>query len=73
MRATAPLPYAVHIRTEDERFVREADGAVYRCGTVVRRRIDRRTGRELSSDVVQVNHARVMYDIPAPDVTGAKK
>ena len=61
IRATAPLPYKVHLHTRDERFVREADG-VYRCGDVVRTVNDKRTGNVVREDVIQRNHARVMYD-----------
>ena len=71
LRCSAAQPCAVHIRTEGERFVREADGAVYRCGTVVRRFVDKRTGLETASDVVQVNHARVVYDVSGLDVQTA--
>ena len=71
LRCSAAQPCAVHIRTEGERFVREADGAVYRCGTVVRRFIDKRTGLETASDVVQVNYARVVYDVSGLDVQTA--
>jgi vancomycin resistance protein VanW len=61
IRATAPLPYKVHLHTRDECFVREGDG-VYRCGDVVRTVNDKRTGDVLREEVIQRNHARVMYD-----------
>ncbi|MEA5039605.1 MAG: VanW family protein [Clostridiaceae bacterium] len=50
-----------HVYTENERFVREENG-VYRCGTVYRRRVDRKTGNILMAEVLRENHARVMYD-----------
>ena len=72
IRATAPLPYKVHLHTRDECFVREADG-VYRCGTVVRTVNDRRTGKVLREEVIQRNHARVCYDTEGLRVTDEEK
>ena len=61
IRTTEPLDVKYHIRAEDDRFVREADG-VYRMGTVRRNVIDKHTGDILSSEVIRENHARVMYN-----------
>ncbi len=72
IRATAPLPYKVHLHTRGEHFVREADG-VYRCGEVVRTVNDRRTGNVLREDVIQRNHARVCYDTEGLSVTDEEK
>lgn len=46
---------------EDEYFSREPDG-VYRNGRVIRRCVDKHTGKLLSQEVIKVNHAKVMYD-----------
>ena len=51
----------MHLHTRGARFVREADG-VYRCGDGVRTVNDKRTGNVVREDVIQHNHARVMYD-----------
>lgn len=54
-----------HIRVEDEHFTREG-GAVYRCNTILRQRVDRRTGTA-REDVLLHNHARVLYDTAGLD------
>lgn len=61
LRAEHSLPCSYHIRAEDEHFTREGD-AVFRCGSVWRDVIDKRTGKLLSHTLIRENHARVMYD-----------
>lgn len=60
LRAQQAPRQEYHIRAEDEHFVREG-GAVYRCNTILRQRVDRQTGiaRE---EVLLRSHARVLYD-----------
>lgn len=62
LRAEQPQPYSYHIHAEDEHFSKE-NGVVYRNGIVKRDIIDKVTGRCIVSDVIRLNHARVMYDI----------
>lgn len=62
--ATREQPYAFHIRTEGECFAREADGNVYRNGTVVREIVDKETGTLVDRQVLRTNHAKVLYDVP---------
>lgn len=61
LRADKPQKLAFHIKAQDEHFVRE-EGVVYRCGKVIRRSIDVRTGNLVFSEIIRENHARVMYD-----------
>ena len=63
LRAAEQQPHTFHIRAENEYFSRE-NGVVYRNGQVYRDVIDRITGRQLESQLLRVNHARVMYDCP---------
>lgn len=63
LRAAEQQLLSFHIRAENEYFSRE-DGVVYRNGKVYRDVIDRITGRQLESQLLRVNHARVMYDCP---------
>lgn len=62
LRADGEQAFSYHIRVENERFLREGDD-IFRCGTVYRDRIDRRTGMVLSQEVLRENHARVLYDL----------
>lgn len=61
LRADHRPPNTYHIRTEHEGFVRE-DGVVWRVGEIWRDTIDCVTGERLESELLQRNHARVMYD-----------
>ena len=56
-----------HIKSHSERFVRE-NGTVYRCGSVVRTTVDRRSGNIISEEIIRENHARVMYDTAGLDI-----
>ena len=56
-----PQPHSYHIHAENEHFTREGD-VVYRNGTVIRDKFDKKTGNLLSREVIRTNHARVMYD-----------
>ena len=64
-----PQEYKYHCTVKDQRFVREKDGNVYRCGYVVRRTIDRTTGNDVHEEIISTNHARVMYDTSELDIT----
>lgn len=61
--AERPLAEKYHIEARGEYFSREGD-TVYRNGQVYRRCIDKHTGRERSRELIQENHARVLYDLP---------
>lgn len=61
LRASDELPVKYHITTENEHFVR-IDGEVYRRGQVYRVCIDKKTGNELSRELVRDNNAKVMYE-----------
>ena len=61
LRCEKEEPFAYHIRTEQERFQREA-GVVYRVGEVYRSKVDKKTGELLEKKLLRSNHARVMYD-----------
>lgn len=68
LRSDSPLPVKYHIHAEGEFFSREPDG-VYRNGKVIRRCVDKQTGRLLSQEVIKENHAKVMYDTSHLTVT----
>ena len=61
LRAVAPMNVKYHIEKENECFVRE-NGIVYREGLVFRNCIDKLTGKIISRECIQKNHAKVMYD-----------
>lgn len=61
LRAEKPQKMKYHVYTHEERFVREDDG-VYRCGNVIRKAVDKKTGKTVICETIRVNHAKVMYD-----------
>lgn len=61
LRASDELPVKYHIKAENEHFVRQ-EGEVYRRGQVYRICVDKKTGNELSRELIRDNHAKVMYD-----------
>ncbi len=61
LRAERPQKLKYHIYSDGEHFIRE-NGAVFRCGKVLRRSIDKVTGETVHLETIRVNHARVMYD-----------
>lgn len=63
LRAERPIPYLYNIYTQDEKFVKEDDGHFYRTGVVVRETLDAKDKSLLSRDVIQHNHARVVYEM----------
>lgn len=63
LRAEHPLDVKYHIQSRGERFTREGD-VWYREGEVWRTCIEKATGRQISEELLQRNHARVMYDLP---------
>ena len=64
LRSEKVQPHTFHIHAENEYFSRE-DGVVYRNGEVFRDIIDRKTGQCLESQLIRINHAKVMYDCPS--------
>lgn len=62
LRCDRALPFSYHIKAENERFEREADG-IYRCGEVYRRTVDKETGNEINRELIRSNHALVMYEM----------
>ncbi|MDO4719530.1 MAG: VanW family protein [Peptostreptococcaceae bacterium] len=65
IRTTKALPIKYHIWTDDEHFIREGEN-VYRKGRVLRRCIDKRTGKTLNEELLKENHAKVLYDFHFP-------
>ena len=61
LRCDHELDVKYHIYTDDEHFVREKDG-IYRCGNVLRKCIDKKTGNIIHDEVIKKNHARILYD-----------
>ena len=61
LRADGRPRSAYHITVEDEHFEREGED-VYRVGDVYRETVDRLTGNCVARELIQHNHARVMYD-----------
>lgn len=61
LRASAPQEYSFHVHAENEYFNKEQDG-VYRCGEVIRDKIDIHTGNKIESQIIRRNHAKVCYD-----------
>lgn len=68
LRADRQPRWAYHIKVENEGFVREADG-VYRVGEIWRDKVDRLTGNRVAHELIQRNHARVMYDTSGLKIT----
>ena len=62
LRAVDRSKYSFHIKSENERFVREGD-EVYRRGEVYRVTVDSRTGRLLKKELIRKNNAKVAYEI----------
>ncbi len=62
LRADAEQEHTYHISSRNEHFSKEGD-TVYRNGEVLRRKIDKRTGNQISEEVIKRNHARVCYEI----------
>lgn len=61
LRCEEELKKSYHIICEDERFVREADG-IYRTGKVYRTVYDKQSGNLEKKELLQQNHAKVMYE-----------
>jgi vancomycin resistance protein VanW len=64
VRTDRTWPVAYHVEEVGHRFVREADGVVYRENELWRRIVDRRTGETLERTLLTRNHAVVGYSIP---------
>ena len=62
LRAQKPCEYEYQIRIENEHFIKEADGNIYRTGKVYRSCINKATGKTLWDKCIRQNHAKVMYD-----------
>lgn len=61
LRAQRPLGVKYHVVSKNERFVRVGKD-VFRKGQVWRTCIDKKTGRELSRELLRENNALVLYD-----------
>ena len=61
LRASDELQVKYHIKAENEHFIRQ-EGQVYRKGQVYRICVDKKTGNELSRELIRDNHAKVMYE-----------
>ena len=61
MRAIKAQPYKYHIAVENEFFSKETNG-VYRNGKVYRKKIDKKTGDCVKTDLIRDTHAKVNYD-----------
>jgi vancomycin resistance protein VanW len=64
IRTDRPWPVAYHVDELGHRFVREADGAVYRENELWRRAVDRRTGETVQRTLLTRNHSLVSYPVP---------
>jgi vancomycin resistance protein VanW len=64
VRSERPWPVVYHVEEVGHRFVREADGVVYRENELWRRSVDRRTGETLDRTLITRNHAVVAYPVP---------
>lgn len=60
LRSVEPLTVKYHISAQEECFVRE-NGIVYREGKVFRTSTDKRTGNQISRELIRENHAKVLY------------
>ena len=60
LRCTSLPDHVWHVLCEDEYFSKEGD-TWYRSNRVIRRKVDRATGKELSRQLLQQPHARVCY------------
>lgn len=63
LRGEQRWPYAFHVEEREHRFVRGADGQVYRENELWRRTVDRRTGDTVSDERIARNHALVGYAV----------
>lgn len=61
LRCDRPLEQSFHMKEEAAYFEREGT-ELYRCNRVVRRVVDKATGREDERRIVRTSRARVMYD-----------
>jgi len=60
LRASAPLEYSYHIVEEDKHFYKK-EKDFYRCNKVYKTVVDKRTGVELSREVIKESDAKVLY------------
>lgn len=61
LRCEEALKQSFHIVCEEECFVRESDG-IYRNGKVYRNIYDKQRGALIKKELLQENHAKVMYE-----------
>ena len=71
IRTSNELNHSYHIDCEDEYFSRE-DNVVYRNNKIFRRIIDKKTGNQVSKELIKSNHAKVMYDTSNLDIIDEK-
>jgi len=60
LRCERELPNSWHIQCEEERFIKETD-IIYREGKIYRSKFDKKSGNLLEKELLQINHAQVMY------------
>lgn len=67
LRSNKKLDSKYHIYSENNYFSKE-DNIVYRNGKVFRKNIDLKTGNTLFTELIRINHAKVMYDTSGLDI-----
>jgi len=60
IRASDPQPFSFHICEEDAHFI-EIENNYFRRNKIVRRVVDKRTGKELNREVIKTSDAKVLY------------
>lgn len=61
LRCNRQSDLSYHIRSMDEYFSQEGDG-IYRNGQIIRNIIDKRSGNTVKSELIKINHAKILYD-----------
>lgn len=67
IRANKRPLHTYHVQARGEFFSKEKDG-VYRNGKIYRRTVDPRTGNTIKDELLQTNHAKVMYSTAGLDI-----
>ena len=71
IRASQYPPYKYSIVEEDHRFVKKADGQVYRQNKVYKKIIDRVTGNLVDKELVMENDCLVKYEVDNEKIVGS--
>jgi vancomycin resistance protein VanW len=72
LRTTEPLPVSYHLVEVGHRFECAPEGVV-RCNEIWRRRVDRRSGRQLDEECLMRNRSRVAYAVDPDRVEGGRR